>query len=79
MPGTTQAFASTQAAWRFYANPRVTLPQLARPLIEAARTAVAHDNQRYALVVHDWSQLTFNTHQSKRDRAVLSSATDLGY
>jgi hypothetical protein len=79
LPGATQAFASTQAAWRFYANPRVTLPQLARPLIEAARTAVAHDNQHYALVVHDWSQLTFNTHQSKRDRAVLSSATDLGY
>jgi hypothetical protein len=79
LPGTTQAFASTQAAWRFYANPRVTLPQLARPLIEAARTAVEHDNQHYALVVQDWSQLTFNTHQSKRDRAVLSSATDLGY
>ena len=79
LPGTTQAFASTQAAWRFYANPRVTLPQLARPLIEAACTAVAHDNRHYALVVHDWSQLTFNTHQSKRDRAVLSSATDLGY
>ncbi|MBV8231564.1 MAG: hypothetical protein JO329_16400 [Planctomycetaceae bacterium] len=53
MPGTTQAFASTQAAWRFYANPRVTLPQLVRPLIEAARAAVEHDNQHYALVVHD--------------------------
>lgn len=79
MPGTTQAFASTQAAWRFYANPRVTLPQLAQPLIEAARTAVEHDNQHSALIVQDWSQLTFNTHQSKRDRAVLSSATDLGY
>jgi hypothetical protein len=79
LPGTAQAFASTQAAWRFYANPRVTLPQLARPLIEAACTAVAHDNRHYALVVHDWSQLLFSTHQSKRDRAVLSSATDLGY
>jgi hypothetical protein len=79
LPGTAQAFASTQAAWRFYANPRVTLPQLAQPLIEAARAAVAQDNRHYALVVHDWSQLLFKAHQSKRDRAVLSSATDLGY
>jgi hypothetical protein len=79
LPGTAQAFASTQAAWRFYANPRVTLPQLARPLIEAARVAVEQDNRHYALVVHDWSQLLFSDHASKRDRAVLSSATDLGY
>ena len=79
LPGAAQAFASTQAAWRFYANPRVTLPQLAQPLIEAARAAVEQDNRDYALVVHDWSQLLFKTHQSKRDRAVLSSATDLGY
>ena len=79
LPGTAQAFASTQAAWRFYANPRVTLPQLAQPLIEAARAAVEQDNQHYALVVHDWSQLLFKAHHSKRDRAVLSSATDLGY
>jgi Transposase DDE domain len=79
LPGTAQAFASTQAAWRFYANPRVTLPQLALPLIEAARVAVEQDNRHYALVVHDWSQLLFKAHQSKRDRAVLSSATDLGY
>jgi hypothetical protein len=44
-PGTAQAFASTQAAWRFYAHPRGTLPQLAQPVIAAARTAVAHDNR----------------------------------
>jgi DDE family transposase len=79
LPGTAQAFASTQAAWRFYANPRITLPQLAQPLIEAARGAVERDNRHYALVVHDWSQLLFKAHASKRDRAVLSSATDLGY
>ena len=79
LPGTAQAFASTQAAWRFYANPRVTLPQLIQPLIEAARGAVEQDNRHYALVVHDWSQLLFSDHASKRDRSVLSSATDLGY
>ena len=78
LPGTAQAFASTQAAWRFYANPRVTLPQLAQPLIEAARGAVEQDHRPSALVVPDWSQLLFKAHASKRDRAALSSATDLG-
>ena len=28
LPGGNQAFASTQAAWRFYANPRVALEEL---------------------------------------------------
>lgn len=79
LPGTAQAFASTQAAWRFYANDRVTLPQLAHPLIEAARHGVEQDCLRYVLTIHDWSQLHFNAHTSKRDRAELSNTTDLGY
>jgi Transposase DDE domain len=79
LPGTAQAFASTQAAWRFYANDRVTLPQLARPLIDAARAALARDDLRYALTVHDWSQLHYSAHASKRDRVALSGAADLGY
>jgi hypothetical protein len=79
LPGTAQAFATTQAAWRFFANPRVSLPQLAQPLIHAAQAAVMHDNDRYALVIHDWSQLHFNAHTRKHDRAELSRSTDLGY
>ena len=79
LPGTAEAFASTQAAWRFYANDRITLPQLARPLIEAARDGVRHDCLDYALVVHDWSQLHFNAHHSKKDRTELGNSNDLGY
>lgn len=79
LPGPTQAFASTQAAWRFYANPRVALPQLAEPLIEAARVAVAQDSQDYALVVHDWSQIHYNSHASKGDRTALTRSSDRGY
>ena len=45
LPTTAQPFAAAQAAWRFYANPRVTLPQLAQPLIDAARVAVPDDCQ----------------------------------
>lgn len=73
------AFAATQAAWRFFANPRTTLPQLAQPLREAARSAVPQACDDFALVVHDWSQLHYNQHASKQDRVPLAHAQDLGY
>jgi hypothetical protein len=79
LPTAAQAFASTQAAWRFYANPRVPLTQLAQPLLAHARTAVADSCDAYALVVHDWSLLHYNGHPSKADRIPLSQTTDLGY
>jgi hypothetical protein len=79
LPGLAQAFASTQAAWRFYANDRVTLPRLAQPLLAHARAAVADGCDAYALVVHDWSQLHYNGHARKRDRLPLSQPTDRGY
>lgn len=79
LPGTSAAFASTQAAWRFYGNDEVSLTQLAQPLLEHARQGVAESCTAYALVVHDWSQLHFNDHASKLDRVPLSQSTDLGY
>lgn len=79
LPGLAQAFASTQAAWRFYANDRVSLCQLAQPLLDHARTAVADSCHDYALVLHDWSFLHYNGHPSKRDRIPLSQSTDVGY
>jgi hypothetical protein len=79
IPGAAQAFASTQAAWRFYSNGRVSLTQLAQPLLDHARQGVAASCAAYALVVHDWSQLHYNDHTSKEDRVALSQTTDLGY
>jgi hypothetical protein len=79
LPGASAAFASTQAAWRFYANDQVSLVQLAQPLLDHARTAVAESCDQYALVIHDWSQIHYNDHESKADRVSLSQATDLGY
>jgi hypothetical protein len=79
LPGTAKAFASTQAAWRFYQNPRVPLPQLARPLLAAGREAVAENCTSFVLVAHDWSHLHYNAHTSKADRVELSQATELGY
>ena len=64
--------AATQAAWRFYHNPRVNLPALMEPLLEAGRQALEQDAGHYALVMHDWSNLHFNQHRGKEDRVSLS-------
>ncbi len=79
LPTTAKAFASTQAAWRFFHNERVTLPRLARPLLVAARDGVAEQCDAFVLVVHDWSQLHYNDHTRKTDRVELSQSRDLGY
>lgn len=68
-----QTFAVTQAAYRFLNNDRVTLPQLAQQAIDLGRQEAAQTCDQYLLVVHDWSQLMYPEHTSKKDRAVLSS------
>jgi hypothetical protein len=72
-------FASAQAAWRFYGNERVKLPELAEPLLIHARQAVADCCDQRLLVVMDWSNLHYGNHDSKHDRVDLSSGRDLGY
>jgi len=53
LPGTASSFASVQAAWRFYGNPRIRLPTLMSPLLETGRAGLARDRGAYALVMHD--------------------------
>ncbi|MGI8978925.1 MAG: transposase [Pirellulaceae bacterium] len=79
MPSTAGAFASAQAAWRFYRNPRINLPALMEPLLETGRQALVRDRGTYALVMHDWSLLHFGGHESKSDRVTLSQSRDWGY
>jgi len=71
--------SATQAAWRFYHNPRIRLPALMDPLLQTARSALQHDTGAYALVMHDWSLLHFNNHTGKQDRVALSQYHDWGY
>jgi hypothetical protein len=73
LPDTRSVFAATQAAHRFLNNPRVTLRGLAKPLVDVARTEVAVACERWALVIHDWSQLMYPGHSAKLDRVTLSS------
>jgi hypothetical protein len=77
LPGVNTAFASTQAAWRFYANPRVSLVELLDPLITSGREAMASECQQYGLIMHDWSDLHYGTHIRKTDRIPLGK--DRGY
>jgi hypothetical protein len=79
LPDGGQAFAASQAAWRFYSNPNVALQQLAAPLIESARIGVAHTCQKWVLVALDWCLLHYGGHASKRDRIRLMHQNDWGY
>jgi hypothetical protein len=79
-PGSlASGFATTQAAWRFYGNERVELPELCQPLLSHAREAVADCCDERLIVPLDWSNLHYDGHSSKRDRVALSGERDLGY
>jgi hypothetical protein len=78
-PDLRQSFAAAQAAWRFYANPSVTLPQLAAPLAESARAEVPAACDARVLVALDWCPLHYGSHPSKADRVALAHRKDLGY
>jgi hypothetical protein len=73
------SFAATQGAWRFYANPDMTLPKLAEPLRALACQQAAGRCQDYVPVILDWSNLHFEHHSRKRDRKRLGRAHNLGY
>ncbi|MDB6034082.1 MAG: transposase, family, partial [Verrucomicrobiales bacterium] len=79
LPGVSSTFASTQAAWRFYQNPAVLLPDLAKPLLEHGREAIQKECHRFGLVMHDWSALSYLNHQSKKDRRKLQHRLHWGY
>lgn len=79
LPGAGDSLAAAQAAWRFWANPRVTLPALIEPFREVGRAAAAESESPYALLVHDWSKLDCASHKSKTDVAQLSNHLDHGY
>ncbi len=79
LPGVGKAFAATQAAWRFFANDRVTLPKLIEPLREAGRQQCQESSSAYVLAVHDWSKLDYDGHKSKTDLTQLSQELDRGY
>lgn len=79
LPQVGASFAATQGAWRFFANPRGTLPALVEPLRELGRQGSARGAAPYALLVHDWSKIDYAGHTRKTDQVQLSNALDFGY
>ena len=61
------AFSQTQAAWRFFNNDACTLSELSKPLIEEALAQLPLESEQYGLVAHDWSNIAYNSHASKKD------------
>ena len=78
LPNKVSSFASTQAAWRFYANDSVTLSKLQNPLTEAAEEGIKTNCTDYALCIHDWSRLHFK-HANKTDTYAITHEKDVGY
>ena len=78
-PGVGTAFASTQAAWRFFNNDSITTPQLASPLRQVARDELAKSNTLFYLAILDWSKIDYSKHSSKLDRAEFCNPGELGY
>ena len=79
MPRVGTAFAATQAAWRFFRNPKVTLPELAEPLRDAGRQGCRESQSDYVLVASDWSKLDYDGHANKHDLTQLTQKLDRGY
>jgi len=69
----SSSFACTQAAYRFFHNPRITLPDLAAPLLDHARVRIPQVCDNYVLMVIDWSQFMYAAHARKQQRLELSS------
>jgi hypothetical protein len=61
------AFSQTQAAWRFLNNDSCTLAELSKPLLKVAHELSETECDAYALLVHDWSHLSYGKHTSKQD------------
>lgn len=78
LPDKAQAFAATQAAWRFHNNEHVTLTALVQPLRDLGRDRLATTTSPFALLVHDWSKLTYPAGH-KTDRTQLTHTNDVGY
>jgi hypothetical protein len=73
-----KASSFAQKLWRFCTNLRVTGPALIEPMHQMIRRAVA-EQPGVLLAAHDWSTLSFGSHESKTDRATLTHAHDVGY
>lgn len=73
------SFATTQAVWRFLNNDKISFSQLNQPIEQLACEQINSSQHRYALIVHDWSQLQYVKHNHKTQRLQRTHQYDSGY
>lgn len=76
-------FSQAQAAWRFYNNDNVTIPDLQDPIVEMGFQRITEVCVQYVPLVHDWSWNSYRHHEaSKQDlitRSKKGGARQVGY
>ena len=73
------SFATTQAVWRFLNNDKISFKQLNEPIQQLACEQIKTSQHRYALVIHDWSQIQYVTHRNKTQKLQRTHQYDSGY
>jgi len=81
LPNQCQAFAATQAAWRFLNNDRVNLPALVEPLQRSVGSGPTPRHRLFVMLVYDWSKLTYHpgrAESGKQESGSTDHSTDVG-
>lgn len=73
------AASQSQAAWRFLNNESVSPKALIEPLQQAVREGCVNSQSRLVLVMHDWCNVDFIRHASKKDKRQITHEYDIGY
>lgn len=72
VPGLADGFAAVLGAHRFWYNDAATLPRLLEPPQQLARQWRQQTPRTWGLVVHDWSLLSYPSHQRKTDQVKVN-------
>jgi hypothetical protein len=73
VPGLADGFAAVLGAHRFWHNDDTTLPRLIEPLHHLAQQWRQQAPRTWALVVHDWSLLSYPRHRRKTDQVQVNN------
>ena len=79
-----KGYSQAQDAWRFYNNENVEINSLNNPILEKGIESINKECDKYLLVAHDWSLISYKNHTSKKDcieekRSNSKNAISKGY
>jgi len=79
-----KGYSQAQDAWRFYNNENVDIESLNNPILENGVEQINKECDKYLLVAHDWSSISYRNHTAKKDciiekRSNSKNAISKGY